>query len=43
LKPILLLMQQWGDQYKETLIEKKQAVQSTHKPDTLSTETTLAR
>jgi DNA-binding HxlR family transcriptional regulator len=43
LKPILLLMQQWGDQYKETLIEKKQAVQSTHKPDTLSTETTLTR
>lgn len=29
LKPILLLMRQWGDQYMETLIEKKQAARST--------------
>jgi DNA-binding HxlR family transcriptional regulator len=28
LQPILLLMQQWGDQYKATLIEKKQATKS---------------
>lgn len=32
LKPILLLMQQWGDQYTETLIEKKQQAQLSHEP-----------
>ncbi|HLZ62366.1 MAG TPA: helix-turn-helix domain-containing protein [Ktedonosporobacter sp.] len=42
LQPILLLMQQWGDQYKQTLIETKQAAWSTHQPDALSAETTLA-
>ena len=30
LQPILLLMEQWGDQYTETLIETKQAAQSLH-------------
>ncbi len=42
LKPMLLLMQQWGDQYMQTLIEKKPAACSTPILDTLPTETTLA-
>ncbi|HEX3643416.1 MAG TPA: helix-turn-helix domain-containing protein [Ktedonobacteraceae bacterium] len=39
LQPILLLMQQWGDQYKDRLMETKQAAQSSHQTDARPTET----
>lgn len=39
LQPILLLMQQWGDQYKDRLTETKQAAQSSHQTDARPTET----
>ncbi len=33
LRPILLLMKEWGDQYTETLIHTKQASQAAHQLD----------
>ena len=33
LRPILLLMQQWGDQYTETLVQRKQAGSASHETD----------